>query len=425
MNLLSLLAGLTRHDPHAIIAIDADPDQPQHVSRAELWRHTLQLRADLATAGVGRGDGVLVLLPASSSVLEWHVATASLGAHVVCADVDSSADTLGDVLRRVRPKVVATPHLGPASTTLHEAVRHGEVHGGVVPTVAVVPAPGRTPPVDPSPYDVGAGAWLPSPPTVGMPMPEVRGDEVAVAFLPELAAHRESALTRHAHATAEALGLGEDDVVLCTTPPSSPLWLSIALAAVSTGATCLLEARPTPRTVLADVARFGVTHVATDAECAAALAALAGTRDTPTWRWLGVAGRADAPEAHAEAVRLSEQAFGLPATALYTVPELCPPVALWPSGAPERSRGHAGGRPVGSDVEFRIVHPETGAALPSGVLGEIQVRGTVVPDTWLDSPDAFSTRRTVDGWFCTGDSGSLDVEGTLRHTGRVVAASRD
>jgi hypothetical protein len=51
VNLLSLLAGLTRHDPHAIIAIDADPDQPQHVSRAELWRHTLQLRADLATAG--------------------------------------------------------------------------------------------------------------------------------------------------------------------------------------------------------------------------------------------------------------------------------------------------------------------------------------------------------------------------------------
>jgi fatty-acyl-CoA synthase len=92
VNLLSLLAGQTKSDPHAIIAIDADPDQPQHVSRAELWRRTLQLRADLATAGVGRGDGVLVALPAWSSTLEWYIAVASLGAYVVGVDPGDVGD---------------------------------------------------------------------------------------------------------------------------------------------------------------------------------------------------------------------------------------------------------------------------------------------------------------------------------------------
>lgn len=422
MNLLSLLAGQTKHDPHAIIAIDADPDQPQHLSRAELWRHTLQLRADLATAGVGRGDGVLVVLPSWSSVLEWHVATASLGAHVVCAGTDLSVDALGDVLRRVRPRVVALPYPGHEHTALHDAVRQGAAHGGVVPTVAVVPAPGRTPPVDPSPYDVGAGAWLPSPPTVGMPMPDVRGDELAAAFLPELAAHRESALTRHASATAHAIGLTGDDVVLCTESPASPLWLTLAIAALTTGATCLLDASPTPERVLADVARFGATHVATDAESATALAALAGTKDVPSWRWLGVVGE---PASTPDAVSGAERAFGIPATALYSPPELCSPAALWPSDAPPGVRVHTGGRPVGSDVEIRIVEPETGAPLLPGDVGEIQVRGTVVPDRRLDSPEAFEGRRTIDGWFCTGDAGVLDADGHLRHTGRVIAASRD
>ncbi|EIE99591.1 AMP-binding protein [Saccharomonospora glauca] len=424
MNLLSLLAGQTKRDPHALIAIDADPDQPQHVSRSELWRRTLQLRADLATAGVGRGDGVLVVVPAWSSVLDWHVATASLGAYVVCAAPGSSVGELADVLRRVRPRVVAAPFPWTGRETLHEAVRRCEPLGVVAPTVAVVTEPGRVPPVDPSPYDVGAGAWLPSAPTVGMPMPRTHGDELAVAFLPELAAHRESTLVRHAIDNADALGLAGDDVVLCACSVTDPVWPAFAFAAVAAGVTCLLEPSPTAESVLADVTRFGVTHVAADAALARALVdpAARPAKDVSSWRWLGVTGD---PAAIADAVHHAERAFDLTATALYSSPGLYGPVALWPSTTAPEVRGRAGGRPVGDGVEVRVVDPATGSPVAPGHPGEIQVRGHVVVDSFLGDPDALPQRRTPDGWFCTGDMGTLAPDGGLRHTGRVTAGSRD
>ncbi|CAM2975785.1 AMP-binding protein [Saccharomonospora xinjiangensis] len=426
MNLLSLLAGQTKRDPHAIIAIDADPDRPQHVSRAELWRRTLQLRADLATAGVGRGDGVLVVLPATSSMLDWQVATASLGAHVVPADPGLAPGELADVLRRVRPKVVAvttgdSPVLGRA--VLHEAVRRCEPCGGMTPTVAVVTAPGAVPPVDPSPYDVGAGAWLPSAPTVGMPMPQVRGDEFAVAFLPELAAYRQSALTTHASATSTALRLAADDVVLYAGSPADPAWLVFALAAVASGATCLFEPSPTPAAVLADVARFGVTHVACDAGFLHALTGeAAGAGSLSSWRWLGVLGH---PARDPGAISRAEEVFGLAATACYGPPETLPPAALWSGNDSPEVRRQAGGRPVGADVELRVVDPRSGVPVAVGSPGEIQVRGHLVAESGLDSADTLARRRTPDGWLRTGDAGVEDPGGSLRHTGRITADSRD
>ena len=428
MNLLSLLAGQTKSDPHAIIAIDADPDQPQHVSRAELWRRTLQLRADLATAGVGRGDGVLVALPAWSSTLEWYIAVASLGAYVVGVDPgdvgDPAAlpDEFAEVLRRVRPKVVAMPYTGrdDVDSALRATLRRCTSHGGV-PTVSVVTAPGRVPPVDPSPYDVGAGAWLPSAATVGMPMPAVTGDELAVAFLPDLAAHRESALTRHAQDLASALGLGDDDVVLCARPACDPMWLAFAFAAVASGGACLLEPTRTAQALLDDVARFGVTHLATDDEIAVALTELGPTgrksKAVASWRWLGVTGHGDAVS---DAVRRAQRVFGVNGTAMYGSAEVCSPATLWPIDAPLELRAQVGGTPVGAGVEVRIADPRTGLPLTPGERGEIQFRGHTVVDSYLDSPEALERRRTTDGWFRTGDAGSHDQRGGLRHTGRVV-----
>ncbi|TLW95141.1 acyl-CoA synthetase [Saccharomonospora piscinae] len=423
MNLLSLLAGQTKHDPHAIIAIDADPDQPQHVSRAELWRRTLQLRADLATAGVGRGDGVLVALPAWSSVLEWHIASASLGARVVPAGSGAAAAGLADLLLRVRPKVVALPHLAPlgrddARPALRDAVSLAQ--GAPPPTVAVVTAPGGRPPVDPSPYDVGAGAWLPSAATAGMPMPDVRGDdELAVAFPPSLAAHRESALTRHAEAVAAALGLG-DDVLLCATGPDHPAWLGLALAAVAGGGTCLLEPAPSPHAVLDDVTRFGVSHLALPERL---VPPLTGPGRTPatTVRWLGVLGDT-LPEGTA---RQAEQALGAVLTTVYTAPGLLCPAALWPTGAPLADRVRPGGEPLGHGAEVRIVDPATGIPREHGESGEIQLRGSMAACSVLDAPGDPVPGRTSDGWFGTGDAGTLDSGGVLRRTGRVTATTRD
>ncbi|MEY7973546.1 acyl-CoA synthetase, partial [Saccharomonospora xinjiangensis] len=39
--------------------------------------------------------------------------------------------------------------------------------------------------------------------------------------------------------------------------------------------------------------------------------------------------------------------------------------------------------------------------------------------------DTLAARRTPDGWLCTGDAGVEGPDGSLRHTGRITADSRD
>ncbi|HYF06928.1 MAG TPA: AMP-binding protein [Acetobacteraceae bacterium] len=70
-------------------------------------------------------------------------------------------------------------------------------------------------------------------------------------------------------------------------------------------------------------------------------------------------------------------------------------------------------------VEIRIAHPETGALLPPGVPGEIQVRGWTVMQGYVNNPDATARALTLDGWLRTGDLGTLDAEGRLGMIGRL------
>ncbi|WP_448624398.1 class I adenylate-forming enzyme family protein [Geodermatophilus sp. URMC 64] len=67
--------------------------------------------------------------------------------------------------------------------------------------------------------------------------------------------------------------------------------------------------------------------------------------------------------------------------------------------------------------EIRTVD-ETGAVLPPGQSGEIQLRGCVTTG-YLDSPELNEAAFTDDGWFRTGDLGWLDEEQRLHFVGRL------
>ncbi|WP_411114082.1 FadD7 family fatty acid--CoA ligase [Streptomyces sp. 029-5] len=82
------------------------------------------------------------------------------------------------------------------------------------------------------------------------------------------------------------------------------------------------------------------------------------------------------------------------------------------SGAPESG---SVGRTTG--VDLRIVGPD-GKDRPSGAVGEVWVRGPTVTRGYLGDP-AETARGFTDGWFHTGDLGSLDRDGELVLTGRI------
>ena len=71
------------------------------------------------------------------------------------------------------------------------------------------------------------------------------------------------------------------------------------------------------------------------------------------------------------------------------------------------------------DVEVRLVDPETGAVMPPGKSGEIQVRGWSVMKGYYKMPEQTAKAITPDGWLHTGDLGIMDEDGRLKFLTRI------
>jgi malonyl-CoA/methylmalonyl-CoA synthetase len=69
--------------------------------------------------------------------------------------------------------------------------------------------------------------------------------------------------------------------------------------------------------------------------------------------------------------------------------------------------------------EARVVDVKTREPLPDGYTGEIEVRGPNVFSGYWNRPDATDEGFDGDGWFATGDLGSVDERGYFTISGRA------
>jgi len=69
-------------------------------------------------------------------------------------------------------------------------------------------------------------------------------------------------------------------------------------------------------------------------------------------------------------------------------------------------------------VELRVVDGD-GEPVPTGEAGDVEVRGPGVSQGYWRRPDADAEAFRADGWFRTGDVGTLDGEGRLTLVGRA------
>ena len=81
-------------------------------------------------------------------------------------------------------------------------------------------------------------------------------------------------------------------------------------------------------------------------------------------------------------------------------------------------RATTSGRPF-RDIEVAIRDPDTNASLAAGVRGEIVLRGYCVFAGYYKDTDKSAACFDADGWFHTGDLGSLDSEGRISFQGRA------
>jgi malonyl-CoA/methylmalonyl-CoA synthetase len=70
-------------------------------------------------------------------------------------------------------------------------------------------------------------------------------------------------------------------------------------------------------------------------------------------------------------------------------------------------------------VGVRVADPETGAALPQGEVGVVEVKGANVFKGYWRMPEKTASEFRADGFFITGDLGMIDADGYLAIVGRA------
>ncbi|HXS06296.1 MAG TPA: malonyl-CoA synthase [Rhizomicrobium sp.] len=75
------------------------------------------------------------------------------------------------------------------------------------------------------------------------------------------------------------------------------------------------------------------------------------------------------------------------------------------------------GRPL-PGVEIRITDPDSGTSLPQGEIGMIEVRGPNVFKGYWRMPEKTKAEFRGDGFFITGDLGTIDTDGYVSIVGR-------
>ena len=218
-----------------------------------------------------------------------------------------------------------------------------------------------------------------------------------------LVAHT-SALVHH------TLDLHADDVVLGVLPLAHSYGIRMAvLVPFFAGARTVVVARAglggrfDAERTLAIAADHGVTWLPGVPTMFSAWGRAAG-EPWPALRWALSAGAPLAPAIRERA----ESRLGAPVREGYGLTE----ATFTAIDAPTRDASVPGtvGRPVWG-VEVRVVDP-SGAALPAGAEGEVEVRGQNVMAGYLDDPEA-TAAATHAGWLRTGDLGVLDDTGRL------------
>ncbi len=69
-------------------------------------------------------------------------------------------------------------------------------------------------------------------------------------------------------------------------------------------------------------------------------------------------------------------------------------------------------------MTIRAVDPQTRAPLPQGEIGELAVRGHTTPG-YFRAPELDAQAFDAEGWFLTGDLGSIEPDGRVRFRGRL------
>jgi fatty-acyl-CoA synthase len=381
------------------------------VTFAELDERCDEIAGALAAAGLRPGDKVGILLP---NGLRWLLAMlAAQRAGLVAVPINTW----------YRSSEIAHV-IGTAGVRLVVTDRH--IFGKDIPHELVIAGYGTMfASGDPARAYLGTLLWpaaeLSPPDAARGPVPQVRvtGNDVAMILytsgstaLPKAVPLEHGKLLRNGQAMGDRMHLRPGDRIWLAMPLFFGFGACNALpVALAHGVTLCLQERVDGDAALEFIERERCTVCYGLATAVRALVAAPtfGTRDISSLRTGPIAFNAEDKRLAIEVLGITEgcSCFGM--TESYGF------VTMTDARDPLEVKLHTQGTVLPSQ-RFRVVDG-AGAGCPPGVTGEIELQGCVF-DGYLGGDEINAGTRTADGWFRTGDLGSVDAEGRLVFAGR-------
>jgi acyl-CoA synthetase (AMP-forming)/AMP-acid ligase II len=383
-----------------------DASSGRAIAYAELAPLVRRAAAGLAARGFRQGDVLAIYAPNLPEYAVAAHAVMSLGGIVTTANPLYTPAELATQLTDSRARAIVTvppvlEHARQAAAVARcrELYVFGEADEAT-PFGALLEHGEDPPAVQIDPGDTAA--LLYSSGTTGVP----KGVQLS---------HR--AIVANLMQTAIALDCGEEDTIAAVAPYFHALGFTVLLnTGLSAGATVVSLPRFDLEAFLQAIQDHRATGTIIVPPIALALARhpVVDGYDLSSLRYIGCGAAPLGREVEDECARrlgcFFRQGYGMTeATASIAIPMVAEPEL--------HVSGQAGILVAGTEV--RVVHPESGADLGTGGIGEIWIRGPQLMDGYLGRPDATAETIDADGWLHSGDIGRVDADGRVFITDRI------
>ncbi len=356
----------------------------QRISRSELRAASSALAARLHALGFQRGDRLALWLPDGAGWLQCLFAAAQLGVLVVPISTRFTTAEARRVLGVAQPRgLVLTPHF-----LKMDYAAAGRELAAEIPGLIIVEAP---------PHALLDGVVGEAPVMGGAQDLVCTFSTSGTTGVPKLAPHTQDSILRHARNVAAYFDM-QGGAALGALPLYGVLGFMQAMAALAAGGTLVSVPVYDPIACARAIDDEGVTHFFGSDQMFDAVLAVPGA-SLASWRIGGYAEFVG----WAARVATAADARGIRLVGLYGSSEGFSLLAGRDWRAPLAERIPAGGTPVSAHIEHRVCDPESGAVLPKGQPGELQLRGYNMLPHYVNNEAATEAAFTPDGWFRSGD----------------------
>lgn len=378
------------------------------------------LAGDLAARGVKAGQRVVFWMPDRIESIVTMLACSRAG--FVCCPSPHRNHTVGEVQAMVERMRAAAFIYQPGFGADARAPGRANAIEAAISDIGCVRQVYRLAPL--SAGDAGRAPFGDAVAMPGKPLAPPVADPDHVSYIaftsgstgrPKGVMHSDNTLLVTARALCRDWRIGADDVVCSLSPFSHNLGVGAAMTALVAGAELVMHDTPRGESLVDRLTETGVTYLIGVPTHAMDLVAELRRRKLARLgrlRAFRVSGAASPPQ-----VMHDLMAFGIEPQSGYGMTENNSHQYTRPGDDPVLIAGTCGRACAGYEIGiFDPADPDR--ELPRGQVGLVAGRGACLMLGYFDDQLATEAAFNADGWFVTGDLGTLDADGYLRITGR-------